>query len=164
MSYTSTVAPVKAALVDLLTTALATSGPGGVAVPVYYGWSPGTTADLAVFTTRPVIEAEDRISTEVSYRLPVFQPGAQPFEETYRIDLTMWAFRPDLSSDELETAETQIGVLVGAVLEALADNPSLGVVQWALPDDNGEHRVQAYEKGWAVYRTIPIEITARLQP
>lgn len=164
MSYTSTVHTAKRALVDLIEPALATAGPTGGQVTVAYSWSPGTTDSLAVFATRPVIDGDERVEIPVSYVLPVMQPGAQPFDETFTLDLTMWAFRPDLTSDQLETAETQIDTITGLVLEVLADNPSLGVVRWGLPGTNGGHRVQAYESGWAVFRTIPIDISARLQP
>lgn len=164
MSYTPTIAATKQALVTLLADALSSSAPSGGPVTVAYAWSPGTTAELAVFLTRPPLEGDDR-RMPVSYTVPVMQPGAQPFEENYRIDLTVWSWRPDLQPDDAYTVEAQVDSVVGVILETLADNVTgVGGSRWTLPDAGGENDLAEYEKGWVCRRTIPLDVSARLQP
>lgn len=155
MSYTPTIAATKAALVTVLRAALD--------VQVDYVWTPDAESD-AVFVTRPLLDDDDASTVPVSLRLPVMQPGAQPVEETYTIDLTIWSWRGDLSPHGAQEAEELVDSISGQIIEALANNGNLGIpnVLFQMVGDGGSQTLRPYGTGWALMRSLPLDVTARL--
>lgn len=163
MSYTPRVAATKYAMKGLLATALASSSASGGQIPVEYTWNPNA-EDESVFMTRPLFREGDRAVTPINLRVPFMQPGAQPLEERFTIDLTIWSFRGDLSAEGGYETELRLDLITGVIVATLANNPTVGVegVLFQLPDAGGEQELAPYEKGWVALRVLPIEVTARL--
>lgn len=129
MSTTSTVPTVKAQLVSLLTTALATSGVDGGQVPVFYGPPGPDGTDECVFLGRSPLPSE---GSQGSLTSIVFDVGAIGGARTrrieqYGIELTCWTWRGDLTPEGYEDCETRVFELFAKVEDVLAVNEKLAL-------------------------------------
>lgn len=162
MATSSTLPAVKAQLVSLLTTALATSGASGGAVHVDYSWSPNV-EDEAVFLGR---RDEDGPvwSSVLTHDIATIKAGRKWRDENYTVELTVWTHRPDVSPTAANEVEERAFELVEKVEDVLANDPTLGldVIQWAKVasiDAAG----RALDGGWFVTCVITVEVQARLK-
>lgn len=161
MATTSTVPTVKAGLVDLFTPALATASLSGGQVPVTYAWPGPATLPECVFLG-PHPNAAD-IRLDLSSEIPTIKAGRKHRQEEYRVRVTVWCWRPDLTADGAEAVELQAFTLAGLLEDELADDPTggLAVVQ-AIKVDTLASTLFPFEKGWACELSMDLEVRARL--
>lgn len=163
MSTTSTIPTVKAQLVTVFTSALATASTSGGQVQVSYAW-PGTDNDPeAVFLGyHPGLRD---IRLEAVSEIPTIKAGRKQRQEEYQIPVTIWTFRPDLSADGASTVEAQAFTLLGHLEDELADDPQIGLAQgiihWARLGDYST-TLWPWQKGWACELVFEVNIEARL--
>lgn len=153
MATTSNIPTVKKRLVALLTAALD--------VPVFYSWPGPNTPHECVFMGRyPELPGENRIDAQSE--IANLATGRKRRSETFTVPITIWSYRPDLSSDGAEEAETRAFVLFAGLENILADDPKLGIdIQWAqLGDYSSEPH--PFEKGWVVEVVPLIDVQVRL--
>jgi len=161
MGTSSSLPAVKAQLVSLLSTALASSGVSGGAVPVEYAWVPDATDEM-VFLGRALLDPTDRDEIDIAYA-PTVAEAPRPLSETYSVPVSVWSFRPDLSPSAAQEAEERIGVLVGVLLAALLDNPRpvTGVRLSAIPERAVARRVP-FQSGWACFTVVDVAVVATI--
>lgn len=140
MTSTSTLVEAKNAIVELLATALATSGENGQAVPCYYSWRPDVREEQ-VFLGVPQYDAVDGFTRTITeYVSPVAELTSLS-AAVYRIEGTCYSYRPDLTPVDAAIAEARVDVLWGACRTAL--NP----LSWVGPL-SVEFRLRAFQSGW----------------
>lgn len=156
MATTSTIPAVKTALVSLLDAKLD--------VAVFYAWPGPNTPNECVFMGRyPDQPNEDRI--EASSEVANVTAGRKQRDETYSAPVTIWSFRPDLSSDGAKAAEARAFVLLEALEDVLADDPTLGGIdglRWARLGDFTAS-LHPFEKGRVAELIANVDVQARLK-
>lgn len=150
---TSSIPAVKSKLGSLVAAKLS--------VPVYYAWPGPNTAHECVFMGRYPDLGEDRV--EASSEPANITGDRKHRTETYSLPVTIWTFRPDLSSDGAAVAEARAFELMAGLEDVLADDPTLGLdIQWARLGDYSSTG-HPWEKG-RVYELIAfVEVQARLK-
>lgn len=164
MATSSTLPAVKAALVDLLSTALATSSVDGGQVPVFYAWQPDVT-DESVFLGRPLFSADETIVSDstIESNVPTIKAGRKQRQEEYEIEGTAWSFRGDLTPSAAAQAELRGFELADAVDDVLADDPTLGLtsIQYAVLARR-QAQIRAYGSGWVSVVFFTVAVKSRL--
>lgn len=160
-SNSSTLPAVKAALVSLLETALASSGVSGGQIPVQYAWTPDA-ADEMVFLGRREGGAPFW-STRIESQIPGMKAGRKARRETYNVDLTVWTYRGDLTPADAAEAEARLFVLLAKVEDVLANDTSLDLlsIHWGAISEI-EVTGREHDAGWRVEAVVTIEVTATL--
>lgn len=165
MSTTSTYPTFKATLFAALRTEFAENDPS---VTVEYAWTPDI-GDRAVFFGRFNFSADpDNVgpSTFVDQEIPTLKAGRKQRQETYPLEVTVSAFRPDLDSTSAATAEQDVWGMLAHVENVLAADPQVAdaSVQYATVD-----RVEVvgggpipFERGWVCVLVVSIDVNARL--
>lgn len=155
MATTSTVPTVKAQLVTLFDAALD--------VPVTYAWPGPDSAAECVFLGPHPQTADIRL--DLSSSIPTIKAGRKQRQEEYTVRVTVWSFRPELTTEDAATCEQRAFVLAAEVEDALADDPRLGlgagVVQYAEVDSIAS-TLFPFQSGWATELAIDVRIHARL--
>ena len=156
MALTSTVATVKAQLVTKITTALDP-------IPVTYAWPGSSTMPKCVFLG-PHPETAD-IRLDLSSSIPTVKAGRQQRQEEYTVRVTVWTFRPDLTSKDAATCETEAFAVLADIEDVLADDPRIGltpaVVQY-LEVTSVASTLFPFVGGWACELAIDVAVKARL--
>lgn len=158
---TSTVPQVKAALVTLLTNALAP-------VQVAYAWPGADTADESVFLGHhPSLTADILgIQTTIASPIATIKAGRQQRQQDYPIPVTLWSFRPDLRSDGAAEAEAGGFVLLAGLEDVLANAPALGLTTIQRAELNVVSQIGGgpipFESGWASVLVAEVDIYSRL--
>lgn len=155
MSTTTTLVDFKQRLVTVLDAALT--------VQVSYAWPGPNTESSTVFLGRPMLLDTDRHRTVSTSEIPTMKAGRKQRQERYTVDLTVWVFRPDLSSDGAATAEAAAFDLCEAIDGVLANDTTIGLssILWAqLVGVDAE--LIPFERGWASVIVMSIEVEARL--
>lgn len=153
MSSTYTVVQAKTALVDAIETALATAGTTGGQVPTFYAWNPEIT-DESVFLGGPSL-GDDIVSRAVAdFASPVAEFTSLS-TGSYRIDGTIWSFRPDITPDSAADAETRTSALWELVRDALAPLSWVGEM-------SVEFRLRPFQSGWAAEAAFTVTVTSIL--
>jgi hypothetical protein len=163
MSTTSTIPTVKARIVTVLTTALATAGTSGGQVPVTYAW-PGPSTEPECVFLGPHPETAD-IRLDASHQVPTIKAGRKQRQEDYPVRVTVWEFRPDLSPSDADDAEARAFLLAGAIEDALANDPTLGLAQGVVQHitvGDISSTLFPFQKGWACELAIDVQVKARL--
>lgn len=155
MSTTSTVPTVKATLVTLIDAALA--------VPVTWAW-PGPDAEHECVFLGPHPATAD-IRLDLSSQIATVKAGRKQRQEEYVVRVTVWSFRPELTTADAQTCETRAFELAAEVEDVLADNPRLGlaagVIQYAEVDAVSS-TLFPFNSGWATELAIDVRVRARL--
>lgn len=166
MATSSTVPTVKARLVTLLTTALATSGPTGGPVQVAYAWTGGNMQSEAVFLGRRPSDAVSEPFHQATggSGIATLKAGRKLRNEDYPVELTIWTFRPDLTPADAATADARGFALLAEVEDVLADDPKLGLGTAVIYTEltSFEHSLFPWEGGWACVIVPTIQVRARL--
>lgn len=165
MSTTSTVPTVRAQLVTLFTSALATAGTTGGPVQVAYTW-PGAAAESeCVFLGRhPDIEGVASGGVRGRSSLATFKAGRKQRDENYTVDFTVWSFHPDLKPDQATSADAR-GFAIRALCEdVLAADPRIGLGTLIVKAELGEYAADLipFETGYISYIVQAVEVEARL--
>lgn len=153
MATNTTVLEVEDKLVDLFTAA--------TSVPVTYAWPGPATRSTCVFLgVHP--EAQD-ILLDLTSEDPVIKSGRRQSQEEYRLPVTIWAFRPDLSADGARDCSGTAHAIFDDLYDVLVDNVKLGLgsILWARPD-GFERRLYPFEKGWACDFRFYVAVNARI--
>lgn len=155
MATTSTVPTVKARLVALFDAALD--------VPVTWAWPGPDTAPECVFLGPHPQLADIRL--DLSSDIPTIKAGRKQRQEEYRVRVTVWSFRPELTSADAEECETRAFDLAAEVEDVLADDPRLGlpagVIQYAEIESTAS-TLFPFQAGWACELAIDVAVRARL--
>lgn len=155
MSTSSTVPTVKARLVSVLSAALA--------VPVTYAW-PGPESEPECVFLGPHPQTAD-IRLDLSSSIPTIKAGRKHRQEDYTVRVTVWSFRPELTSVDAAACEQRAFELAAEVEDILADDPRLGlgagVIQLAEVDSVAS-TLFPFQSGWATELAIDIAVRARL--
>lgn len=155
MATTSTVPTVKARLVTLFDAALT--------VPVTYAW-PGPESEPECVFLGPHPQTAD-IRLDLSSSIPTIKAGRKQRQEEYTVRVTVWSFRPDLTTEDAATCELRAFEIAEAVEDVLADDPRLGlgagVIQFAEVDSVAS-TLFPFQSGWATELAIDIAVRARL--
>lgn len=161
MATTSTIPTVKAGLVTLFTTALATASLTDGQVPVTYAWPGPNTGPEAVFFGPHPETADIRI--DATHDIPTIKAGRKQRQENYTLRCTVWTFRPDLTAAGAQTVETQACALAGLLEDELADDVQGGIsaVQW-IKVTLIAPTLFPFEKGWACELGLDLDVQARL--
>lgn len=156
MATTSTVPTVKAQLVSQITTALAP-------IPVTYAWPGSSTMPKCVFLG-PHPETAD-IRLDLSSEIPTIKAGRKQRQEEYTVRVTVWTFRPDLTSADAKTCETEAFAVLADIEDVLAADPRIGlaatVVQY-LEVTSVASTLFPFVGGWACELAVDIAVRARL--
>lgn len=152
MSTTSTFITFKQAVIDALELK-AVAGGDLAGVQVAYGWPGPTTArDLIAWGNVAGLE----------HAIPTVKAGRKQRQETLRVPLVVWVFRPDATPLTVKAVEERAFALLGPVEDTFADTPQVvDAIQWAGIED-GEVVTVPYDKGWAVAITANVQVNARL--
>lgn len=154
MGTTSTIPAVKTKLVELFDDA--------ADVPAFYAWPGPSCPPRAVFLGRhPEL---DDVRIDGTSEDPTIKAGRRQRQETYRVPVTVWSFRPDLTAQGAEEAETDAFALAGPVEGVLADQVDVGLgpqVHRAYVSDVAS-TLFPFERGWACELVLTVEVTARL--
>lgn len=161
MATTSTIPTVKAGLVSLFTTALATASRDAGQVPVTYAW-PGSDALPECVFLGPHPRAAD-IRVDLSSQIPTIKAGRKHRQEVYTVRVTVWCWRNDLTAAGAQTAESQAFTLAGLLEDELADDVTAGIsgVQ-TIKVDELSSTLFPFEAGWACELSLDLEVQARL--
>lgn len=161
MSSSSTLPQVKAQLVTLLTTALATSGVGGGQVPVAYAWSPDAEDEMVFLGRRD--EDGPTWTSRMTHDIATIKAGRKHRDENYTVELTVWTYRPDVAPADANEVDARAFELVEEVENVLADDPRLGLdsILWAKVAEIVPTG-RAHAGGWVVEAVVVIEVRARL--
>lgn len=162
MATVSTVPTVKAGLVSRFSTALVTASLSGGQVPVTYAW-PGPSAAPECVFLGPHPETAD-IRVDLSHTIPTIKSGRKQRQESYTIPVTVWCWRPDLTSSGAATAEAQAFALAGHLEDELADDvqAGLGSVVQKITVDEIRSTLFPFQKGWGCELTLDLLVEARL--
>lgn len=162
MNTHSTVPAVKSKLVTLIKGALATASVTGGQIPTTYAW-PGSSAQPECVFLGPHPALED-IKLDVRESDPSIKAGRRMRQEAYDVTVTVWSFRPDLTPDDAEVAESRAFEIAGYIEDLIADDAQIGlagVVQTVLIAGL-ESALHPFESGWACALTITLSVAARL--
>lgn len=164
MSSSSTVTTVKAQLVSLLTTALATSGVDGGQVPVDYAWpGPDTQAEHVFLGRHPDLVANPLLeAASLRSEIANIKAGRKHRTESYAVDVTIWSFRHDLGPEDAQEAEVRAFALYAELEDVLADDPALGLAIVAATVADVSVSLVPFQSGWAAVLVPTISISARL--
>lgn len=156
MSQTSTVPTVKQRLVAVFDAALT--------VPVTYAWPGKSTQPECVFLG-PHPETAD-IRLDLTSAIPTIKSGRKQRQEEYTVRVTVWSFRPDLTSAGAEECETRCFAILASIEDVLANDPRIGldpgVVQY-LAIESTASTLFPFGAGWACELSVDIAVKARLQ-
>lgn len=156
MATTSTVVTVKSQIVDQLATAL-------TPVPVTYAWAGKNTEPKCVFLG-PHPNAAD-IRLDLSSSIPTIKAGRKQRQEEYTVRVTVWTYRPDLTSADAKTCETEAFTTLADIEDVFANDPRIGlgatVVQYA-EIESVASTLFPFQAGWACELAIDIAVRARL--
>ena len=104
ITATSTAPMVKQQLVTEITTALATASTSGGQFQVTYAYTGAATKSETVFLGE--FQGDEYVGdTDAQQRLVGLNPGRRRRDEEYDLPVTVWTFRPDLSTTGAATAE-----------------------------------------------------------
>lgn len=150
---TSTIPTIKARLVALIDAALT--------VPVTYAWPGPDTAPECVFLGPHPATADLRI--DVSSQIATVKAGRKQRQEEYTVRVTVWTFRPELTSADAQICEERAFALAVAVENILADDPKLGlaVIQYAEVSSVAS-TLFPFMSGWACELSVDVAVKARL--
>ena len=156
MATTSTVPTVKAQLVTKITTAI-------TPIPAYSAWPGPKTPPKCVFLG-PHPETAD-IRLDLSSSIPTIKAGRKQRQEEYTVRVTVWTFRPDLTTVDAQTCETEAFAVLADIEDELADDPRIGlgvaVVQF-LEVTSVASTLFPFQAGWACELAVDIAVRARL--
>lgn len=155
MATTSTVATVKAQLVSQLDAALT--------VPCTYAWPGKSTAAECVFLG-PHPETAD-IRLDLSSSIPTMKAGRKQRQEEYTVRVTVWVFRPDLTTADAATCETRAFAILADIEDVLANDTRIGLgsaVIHHMSIDSIASTLFPFQTGWACELGIDIAVEARL--
>ena len=159
MATTSTITTVKRQLVSMFTSALA----GEANVKVTYAWpGPGAGNEMVFLGQHPEV---DDILIDATSEIPNIKASRKQRQESYRVPVTLWSFRPDLDVDDAETCEVRTEALFGLIADVLADDPRIGLTPQTVQSVVLEHytpRLFPFNGGWASYWLLEIQVEARL--
>lgn len=144
-----TVVQAKTALVNAISTALATAGSTGGQVPTFYAWNAEVT-DESVFLGGPSLGDDVVARTVAEFSSPVAE-FTSLHTGSYRVDGTVWSFRPDVTPDAAADAETRTSVLWELVRDALAPLSWVG-------DMTVEFRLRPFQSGWAAEAAFTVQV------
>lgn len=166
MATQSTVPTVKARLVTVFTTALATSGVEGGQVAVHYAW-PGveSTAEMVFLGRHPELVGDPFTGLAARSAIPNMKAGRKQRQESYDVEATIWSFSPDLTAEAAATAEQRAFTIFGEIEDVLADTPKLGLTTGIIQRASievFEVGLIPFEKGWASVIVPTIKVEARL--
>jgi hypothetical protein len=165
VSTTSTYPTFKASLFSALADEFLANDPS---VTVGYAWTPDI-GDRAVFFGRFNFSADpDNVgpSTFVDQEVPTIKAGRKQRQETYPLEVTVSAFRPDLDSSAAAEAEADVWAMLAHVENVLAADPQAAdtTVQYATVD-----RIEVvgggpipFERGWVCVLVVSVDVNARL--
>lgn len=151
---TSTIPTVKTQLVTLLDAALT--------VPVTYAWPGENTDPECVFLGPHPATADIRV--DVSSQIPTIKAGRKQRQEEYTIRVTVWSFRPELTSADAQTCEQRAFTIAASVENVLADDPKLGLagaIQYS-EIESVASTLFPFQAGWACELAIDVAVRARL--
>lgn len=159
MATTSTVPTAKARIVAKAKTALQGEG-----TPVTYAWPGKSTVPECVFLGPHPETADIRLDLESD--IPTIKAGRQQRQENYTVRVTIWTFRPELTSADAETCETRAFELLGHLEDEFADDPRLAL---PAPDmqlmsiESVASTLFPFKAGWACELAVDIAVKARLR-
>lgn len=165
MATTSTLPTVKARLVTLYRTALATASQSGGQVQVEYAWPGAATEAECVFLGRhPDFVADPLAGVTRRTEIPNAVAGRKQRQERYPVEVTLWSFRPDKSAKDAAAVESRTFTLLGLLEDVHANNVALGIRDVIQKAELAETEVALlpHEKGWASVLVLTINVEARL--
>lgn len=153
MATVSTVPSVKAGLVAKIA--------ANTSVETTYAWpGPQTRSEAIFFGRHP--ELQD-LRVDGTHEIPNIKAGRKQRQEAYDLDLTVWAFRPELSSADAQTVEERVFAIAETVEDVLADDPTAGLSQVQLIQVNDvTATLWPFQKGWACELVLQLNVRARL--
>lgn len=155
MATNSTVPTIKQQLVTVLDAALS--------VPVTYAWPGPKTESKSVFLGNH--PATQDIRLDGSSEIPTIKAGRKQRQEDYTLRVTVWSFRPDLTSDGAEACETEAFGIFGDIDDELADDPQIGLastVVQAVTVASYSSTLFPFQSGWACELAVDLRVQARL--
>lgn len=155
MPTNSTIPTVKQRLVTVFSAATTT--------PVSYAWPGSNTVHECVFLG-PHPEAAD-IRVDMDSQIPTIKAGRKQRQEEYTVRVTVWVFRPDLTSADAETCEARAFEVWDDLEDELADDPQIGiptVVNQHVAVQNLASTLFPFQTGWACELSIDLRVRARL--
>lgn len=155
MATTSTVPAVKAKLVELIDAALD--------VPVTYAWPGPETAAECVFLGPHPQTADIRL--DLDSEIPTLKAGRKQRQESYRVRVTVWSFRPELTVADAAECELRAFEMAGEIEDVLADDPRLGLGVGVIQSAEVESIASTlfpFNAGWACELGIDVAVRARL--
>lgn len=154
MATSTTVLEVEDALVALLGTALAPT-------PVTYAWPGKSTEPLCVFLGPHPGVAD--LLLDASGEDPVIKAGRRQMHEAYRLVVTIWAYRPDVSPDKARDAVVSAKSIFDVIDTTIRNNSKLGLDS-IIGAEIVEYprRLFPFQGGWACEWRVTIEVEARL--
>lgn len=170
MATSSQYVAAKVALLGLLQTAITTNAAtlaaaGLVGVEAFYAWPGADTPPDCIFLGRhPDLVANPLLaSVDIASEDPVMKAGRRQRQQEFDVELTCWTFRPDLSANGAQQAETGGLALLDIVDGVVADNVRLGLttIQDAELTSCGVSLVP-FKGGWASVFVPVIHIDSRL--
>lgn len=164
MATTSTIPTVKARIVTVLTTALATANQDGGQLLVSYAW-PGPDADSGEMVFLGFHPRVRDIRIDASHDITTIKAGRKHRQENYDVPITVWIFRPDLSPDDAATCEARAFTVAGLIEDEFADDTdiglALGTVQRIKVTDV-EASLYPFLTGWACELVLTTNVRATL--
>lgn len=155
MATNSTVPTVKQRLVTVFSAATTT--------PVSYAWPGSNTVPECVFLGPHPLAAD--IRSDLDSEIPTIKAGRKQRQEEYTVRVTVWSFRPDLTSAGAEECETHAFEVWADLEDVLADDPQIGipaVVNQHIAVQNLASTLFPFERGWACELSIDLRVRARL--
>jgi hypothetical protein len=132
-------------------------------VSITYAWPGPATTSRAVFLG-PHPELAD-IRLDLTSAVPTIKAGRKQRQEDYPVRVTVWEFRPDLTSDGAQACEDAAFDVAGVIEDQLADDPTLGLAQGVvqyLTVESLASTLFPFQKGWACELAIDVRVRARL--
>lgn len=157
MATNSTVPTIKAQLVSQFRAELT--------VPVDYAWPGPNAEDQCVFLGQhPGVSEEIRI--DGTSEIPTIKAGRKQRQEDYTVRVTVWSFRPDLTSDGAQECETSAFAMFSEIEDVLADDPQIGLAATAVQAVTVASYASTlfpFKTGWACQLAVDLRVQARLQ-
>lgn len=163
MSTTSQYVAAKAQLLSLLTTALVAAP--SLEAEAFYAWPGARTPPNCIFLGRhPDLVANPLTASSLfDSDDPVMKAGRRQRQQEFDIEATIWSFRPDLSPDDAQTAETSGFALFDVFDGVIADNPRLGLTTLQSAElTSAPSSLVPFESGWASVIVPIVRIKSRL--
>jgi hypothetical protein len=162
VSTTSQYVNAKSTLVTLLTAGIITAG---LTAEAHYAWPGAATPPDCIFLGRhpDLVPNPLTASSPFDSEDPVMKMGRRQRQQEFDIEATIWSFRPDLSPDDAQEAETGGFALFDVFDGVIADNPRLGLSSLQSAElTSAPSSLVPFQKGWASVIVPTVRIKSRL--